>query len=165
MDEAEAVRRQETYLGLVGRLHAEHPADLVRALYPLVFDRPVESHEELMELVRQISSRTVINPRCSEQSAYDLRVLINTYTDVGDVLSRVASRISSTGAVELIQRIKRETGSGAVYWEHHGGTRADDRHEDDMLVQVPGSSWVLASSGSIPSSKQQGREAEIIHGK
>jgi hypothetical protein len=166
MEEAEVVRREETYLGLVGRLYAEEPADLVRALYPLVFDRPVESHEELMELVSQISSRTASNLLCSNRAALDLRLLISSYTRGEDILSRVASRVTNSGAAELIHRIKRETASGGKCWVssfNDADGNVDWKEEDgDMGMFLPGSGWNMASCGSIPSSFHEDGPNEIV---
>jgi hypothetical protein len=136
MDEGEVVRRQEVYMGLVGRLHAEEQADLPRALYPLVWGRPVESQEELMELVRQISRRTASSPRCCDRARLDLSLLVNTYSRVGDMLSRVASRLSNSGATLLrtLTGGKRTSTGDSWHWACSAAESGDDA---DSFLQNP----------------------------
>ena len=57
MTEDEVARIHTCYAQLAGNLHTQDPVDLVRALYPLLWDRPVESPAELLRLVRSVLAR------------------------------------------------------------------------------------------------------------
>eukprot|EP00873_Tetraselmis_striata_P023023 jgi/Tetstr1/443287/TSEL_000258.t1 len=45
------------YEELESKVHTEDPADVLRALYPLMFHVPVENQDELVELVQQVNQR------------------------------------------------------------------------------------------------------------
>jgi hypothetical protein len=49
--------RDALYARLADCLYTTEPADMVRALYPLVYDRPVESEDELRRLVSSALTR------------------------------------------------------------------------------------------------------------
>mmetsp|Transcript_33651 Transcript_33651/g.84370 ORF Transcript_33651/g.84370 Transcript_33651/m.84370 type:complete len:709 (+) Transcript_33651:273-2399(+) len=45
------------YEKLESQVHTEDPADVLRALYPLMFHVPVENQDELVELIKQVNER------------------------------------------------------------------------------------------------------------
>jgi len=57
MSDEQIRERDALYARLADCLYTTEPADMVRALYPLVYDRPVESEEELRRLVSSALTR------------------------------------------------------------------------------------------------------------
>eukprot|EP00873_Tetraselmis_striata_P033100 jgi/Tetstr1/453364/TSEL_040354.t1 len=102
----EVLQREALYGELAQKLHTEIPADMVRALYPLVWDRPVESHEELMELVRQVSARMAEVGDYAGTAEGDLRLLLSSYSTTSTALQRVRSRVG-TGDGEASAPLER----------------------------------------------------------
>eukprot|EP00873_Tetraselmis_striata_P000898 jgi/Tetstr1/421162/TSEL_012205.t1 len=150
MEEQEVLRRQRLYLDLVGRLHTEELADMPRALCPLVWDRPVESQEELIELVRHVSERTSGNTAGFERAALDLRLLLSTYTRVSRSLSNMASRITGSGAAP-VQGIARATNPGTPKGSSYRRSSADFSGYT-YAAPEPGAGWDtdMLLIGSVP---------------
>ena len=126
---------EDHYLKLSSILHTSHEKDMIRALYPIIWGRPVESQEELMKLVDQVAHRTqAFHPR-EARGSMDLRLLKRP-----SILTHVPS-----------QRMRDREESLAALWSNdHRSVRetASDSVVDLFLISDESAS-ALSRAGSV----------------
>ena len=99
-EEVEALIAQYRKLSLV--LRTQNPEDMIRALYPILWGRPVESQRELLTLVSTISQRSSLTdkvdsgPQSVHADVQRLRSLSSADTEYITDLSMSCSRSPSS---------------------------------------------------------------------
>ena len=93
--DGEVASKDEKYAELSTVLQTQYEEDMIRALYPILWGRPVESQEELMTLIWHISQRTKrLFEGTVTRAAVDLQLLRSIASAANDTGAALLSRLS-----------------------------------------------------------------------